>query len=61
MQTEDGKLNSNITKFRMFFPQEIRYLLALTGYVKIEQYGKYVSDHKKLDSTRIVTVCEKKD
>lgn len=61
VQTEDGKLNSNITKFRMFFPQEIRYLLALTGYVKIEQYGKYVSDHKKLDSTRIVTVCEKKD
>jgi 2-polyprenyl-3-methyl-5-hydroxy-6-metoxy-1,4-benzoquinol methylase len=61
VQTEDGKSNSNGTKFRMFFPQEIRYLLALAGCVNVEQYGKYISNYKKLDSTRIVTVCEKKD
>lgn len=61
VQTEDGKLNSNVTNFRMFFPQEIRYLLSLSGYAEIEQYGKYISDYKKLDSTRIVTVCKKED
>jgi len=59
VETEDGKLNSNVTKFRMFFPQEIRYLLSRGDFVDIEQYGKYISDYKKLDSTRIVTVCKK--
>jgi len=61
VQTKDGKSNSNITKFRMFFPQEVRYLLSLQGYHDIEQYGKYFKDYKKLDSTRIVTVCKKKN
>ncbi len=59
VETKDGKSNSNITKFRMFFPQEIRYLLSRKGFVNVEQYGKYISDYKKLDSTRIVTVCQK--
>lgn len=59
VQTEDGNLNSNITKFRMFFPQEIKCLLSLCGFTRIAQYGKYINDYKKLDSTRIVTVCER--
>jgi|AntRauTorckE6833_2_1112554.scaffolds.fasta_scaffold00188_8 SAM-dependent methyltransferase len=55
----DDEPSRNITKFRMFFPQELRYMVKGHGFTDIDQYGKYISDYKKLDSTRIVTVCRK--
>jgi len=49
----------NKTLFRIFFPKELKLLLQLHSFTNIQQFGKYIRGYSKLDSTRIVSVCER--
>jgi SAM-dependent methyltransferase len=55
----DNDETCDTTRFRMYFPQELRLLMDNHSFTNIRQYGKYIDGYGNLDSSRIVTVCEK--
>lgn len=56
---DDKKLKSDFTKFRLFFPQEMKYFLETNGFKFQDFYGDYDIKYKKLDKFRLITVSKK--
>lgn len=52
-------LKQDKTEFRLFFPQEMRFYLKVSGFDVCEQYGKYDLQYTLLDSTRLITLAIK--
>lgn len=57
---KDNKiLESNLTTFRLFFPQEMRYFLETNGFKFLDFYGGYDTKDKSLDKFRLITIAKK--
>jgi len=56
---ENKKLKSDLTKFRMFFPQEMKHFLETSGFKFQNFYGSYNIDDKKLEKIDLITVSKK--
>ena len=54
------KLQSDHSKLRLFFPQELRYFLESCGFDHLAFYGDY-SNYRKLDRFRMIVVARKAD
>jgi SAM-dependent methyltransferase len=54
------KLKSDLTKFRLFFPQEMKYLLETNGFKFQSFYGGYNLNDKNLNKFKLITVSKKK-
>lgn len=52
-------LAQNTTKFKMFFPQELRLYCQLNGFKVIGQWGRYNINYTSLDRSRFITVAQK--
>lgn len=58
--SSNGKrLKTDLTKYRMFFPQEMRFFLESAGFKLLGFYGGYQTKHKNLDGFRLITVSKK--
>lgn len=55
----DKLIKKDLTKYRMFFPQEMKYLLQQQGFKFLELYGGYDMSHKELNEFRLITVAKK--
>ncbi len=56
---DNKKLKSDLTKFRLFFPQEMKYFLETNGFKFQDFYGDYDIKYKKLDKFRLITISKK--
>lgn len=57
---DDGQLaQSDVTQFRLFFPQELRYLLETNGLRVLGFYGDFDMERTSLDGTRLIAVAQK--
>lgn len=54
------KVKINRTVLRMFFPQEMRAYLELSGFKFIDFYGSYDLKNKVADAARLITVAKRK-
>lgn len=57
--SDNENVSEDITEFRLFFPQELNYLLETNGFKMVECYGSYDESHKCLDKFRLITVSVK--
>jgi SAM-dependent methyltransferase len=57
---DDGALlQSDVTEFRLFFPQELRYLLESNAFRFLRFFGGLDLEHTSLDGTRLIAVAQK--
>jgi len=57
---DDGALlQTDVTEFRLFFPQELRYLLESNAFRFLRFYGDFDLEHTSLDGTRLIAVAQK--
>ena len=58
---ETGQLiQTDTTEFRLFFPQEFKYLLDTNGFQLEDFYSAFDLEQKNLDGSRLITVSIKK-
>lgn len=56
----DGEVvQSDVTEFRLFFPQELRYFLDSNGFQFLAFYGDFDTERTTLDGPRLIVVAEK--
>lgn len=53
------EVNSDLTTYRLFFPQEMRYFLESNGFKFQDFYGNYDMEDKQVDKFRLITVSKK--
>ena len=53
------EVKSDLTTYRLFFPQEMRYFLASNGFKFQDFYGNYDLEDKQVDKFRLITVSKK--
>jgi SAM-dependent methyltransferase len=59
-RTDDQTLvQSDITEFRLFFPQELRYFLETSAFQFLCFYGDFDRERTSLDGTRLIGVAQK--
>src|SRR3989344_841471 len=56
---KNKKLKTDVTKIRLFFPQEVRYFLENNGFTLMEFYGDYNKKSKKLDKSKLIVISKK--
>ena len=56
---DDAQVKSDVTRFRLFFPQEMRYFLETNGFHLESFYGSYDPDDNDLSKFRLITVSTK--
>jgi len=56
---DNKKLKSDLTEYRLFFPQEMKYFLKANGFKFLNFYGDYNVKHKKLNKFRLITISKK--
>jgi SAM-dependent methyltransferase len=57
---DDGRLlQSDVTEYRLFFPQELRYLLETSAFQFLRFYGDFDIERTSLDGTRLIAVAQK--
>lgn len=52
-------LKRELTRYRLFFPQEFVSYLKFHGFNKIKLFGKFDRNYRKLDRTRFIVVAQK--
>jgi len=52
-------LQSDVTEFRLFFPQELRYFLETSAFRFLRFYGGFDAESSSLDGTRLIAVAQK--
>ncbi|MDV3769043.1 hypothetical protein CMU26_05750 [Elizabethkingia anophelis] len=57
--SKNVEVKTDITKFRLFFPQEMRYFLETNNFILDNFYGDYNIKNIKLDTFRMITVAKK--
>lgn len=59
-RTEDRELvQSDVTEFRLFFPQELRYFLETNAFRFLRFYDGFDIDSTSLDGARLIAVAQK--
>lgn len=59
-RVEDQQLlQRDVTEFRLFFPQELRYFLETNGFRFVTFYGNYDVEATSLRGTRLIAVAKK--
>ncbi|HEX2381213.1 MAG TPA: hypothetical protein VHI95_01145, partial [Acidimicrobiales bacterium] len=53
-------VQSDVTDFRLFFPQELRYFLETNAFEFLRFYGDFDIEHTSLDGTRLIAVAQKR-
>lgn len=53
-------VQSDVTEFRLFFPQELRYFLETNGFRFLRFYGDFNVKSTSLDGTRLIAVAQKR-
>jgi len=57
---EDDKIvQSDVTKFRLFFPQELKYFLETNGFEKVVFYSSFDLNDQGLKGTRLIALAQK--
>lgn len=56
---DDRLIQTDVTKFRLFFPQELRYFLETNGFEKVDFYGGFDLDDQDLKGMRLVVLAKK--
>jgi len=57
---DDGAtIQSDNTRFRLFFPQEFRYFLETNGFKLVEFYSAFDLEQKALSGSRLITISKK--
>ncbi len=52
-------VQSDVTEFRLFFPQELRYFLETNAFRFLRFYGDFDVESTLLDGTRLIAVAQK--
>jgi SAM-dependent methyltransferase len=52
-------VQSDVTEFRLFFPQELRYFLETNAFRFLRFYGDFDVESTSLDGTRLIAVAQK--
>ena len=55
----NSKVRTDMTEYRLFFPQEFRYFLERNGFRHVDFFGDFKKDHKDLGGGRLITVSIK--
>ena len=50
-------LQTDLTEYRMFFPQELRYFLETNGFKLLEFYSGFGLEQKNLEGSRLIAVA----
>ena len=53
------KLKTDITEYRLFFPQEMKLFLEQAGFKLLDIFGGYNKIYKNPDGTKLITVSKK--
>jgi SAM-dependent methyltransferase len=56
---DDKLVQSDVTKFRLFFPQELRYFLETNGFDNVIFYGGFDLNNQDLKGTRLIALAKK--
>jgi len=59
MIKDDKLVQSDVTKFRLFFPQELRYFLETNGFENVVFYGGFDSYDQDLKGARLIALAKK--
>lgn len=57
---DDKPIQTDLTKYRLFFPQELRYFLETNGFEDTELYGGFDLNQKDLEGSRLIAVSRKR-
>jgi ubiquinone/menaquinone biosynthesis C-methylase UbiE len=56
---DDKPVQSDVTKFRLFFPQELRYFLETNGFKNIVFYSSFDINDQDLKGARLIALAKK--
>jgi len=58
-QASGASLQTDMTEFRLFFPQELRYFLETNGFRLLDFYSAFNQERRDLDGSRLIAVANR--